>query len=418
LIEKPGDIRDLSLAEGQRNFVKRLRESSDAKIIVVSFGGRPRLLGDIVAKSDAILIAFLPGPDAGIAVVDLITGVTNPNAKLPITYPKYQDGGGVPYWHSVSDQCTGPNDTYEPLPHYAYNQCEVEWPFGYGLSYTTFKYSNLLIDSKKVLHVLRWSSNPSRGVKVSVKVKNTGDRSGSETIMFFIFDENRHVTPEYKRLIHFEKIKLDPGEERTVVYQLTTNSLWHVGPHDDTHDILQMGQKIRIGIGAETDCRRSGELCSDSISLEMGEQEIYNPVCETACNLLYMKGCHDNILPKACYATCLTSSSPVNVDEAGWGWNYVNCIESILLDDRRSDANKCQDVDSLCRKVLDKVASAEDYSSSVQSKYDYTTIVVSVLAGIVGTLIIISPFFKGACWQRRRNEGDIEFTAVNQNGVI
>ena len=274
--EKPGDIRDLFLAQGQRDFVHNLKESTNAKIIVVYFGGRPRLLGNIVDIADAIALAFLPGPDAGQAVVDLIAGKQNFSGRLPITYPKYEDMGGVPYWRAVSDQCTGPNDSNEPLPHYWYKKCDVEWEFGHGLSYTTFEYNDLRSDSAQIIYALPWSDRKSEvSANFSVKVKNTGDRTGMETVMFFIFVESRHVTPESKLLLHFERVELLPGEEKTVDFHLTPKLLRYVGPHDDRHDILQKGEKFRIRVGP------SG-LCSDFISLAMSDEEDYDPACERA----------------------------------------------------------------------------------------------------------------------------------------
>ena len=95
---------------------------------------------------DAVLVGFLPGPDAGQAVVDILSGKVNPSGRMPLTYPKYQDGGGIPYYHSVSDQCTSGDG---PLPHWSYVPCEVQWHFGHGHSYTQFE---TLISSSVPIH--------------------------------------------------------------------------------------------------------------------------------------------------------------------------------------------------------------------------------------------------------------------------
>ena len=238
-----------------------LKESTNAKIIVVYFGGRPKLLGNIVDIADAIALAFLPGPDAGQAVVDLIAGNQKFSGRLPITYLKYEDMSGVPYWNAVSDLLS---------------KRDVEWEFGHGLSYTTFVYSDLRSDSAQVIYALPWSNGTSEAsTNFSVKVKNIGDRTGMETVMFFIFVESRHVTPESKLFLHFERVELLPGEEKTVDFHLTPKLLRYVGPHDDRHDILQKGEKFRIRVGP------SG-LCSDFISLAMSDEEDYDPACERA----------------------------------------------------------------------------------------------------------------------------------------
>ena len=142
--EKPGDIRDLALPPGQIEYVRAVRQKTNGKVILVFFGGRPRLLGDAVGLSDAVFVAFLPGPDGGQAVVDLIVGVTqegefvSPAGCLPVTYPRFGDGGGIPYWRAVSAKCTVGGGG--GLPRFGYGECGVEWPFGFGLGYAAFVY--------------------------------------------------------------------------------------------------------------------------------------------------------------------------------------------------------------------------------------------------------------------------------------
>jgi len=431
MLEKPGDIRDLSIARGQIEFVQSLKASSNAKIIAVYFGGRPRLLGDIVQNADSILIAFLPGPDGGKAAIDLIAGDYNPAGRLPITYPKYQDGGGVPYWHSVSDLCTSTGNPHEPLPHWAYTQCEIEWPFGHGLSYTTFAYSNLKVSSNTVHHGLPWDKKGD-DITVSVDVENTGKIAGSDAVMFFIFEKSRHVTPEYKRLLSFERRKLAPGKKETVTMTLTSQNLRHVGPNDDKHDILQIKQKFRIGVGSATDCRnRSNEngLCTEELSLELAGKGSYSPVCEIACLLLSEKKClsERKISASDCYSMCQSSSSPMRTDGSGWGWNYLNCIEPILQDTLRQDGRECYEVDTLCRSVLrpelgedtniDQSGDTANIDQSGGTGSRYTTIIVSMFAGVIGTLIMLYPFYKHVFQSCIPNSEakEIEFTPVGQD---
>jgi beta-glucosidase len=421
--------------------VKQLKNESNAKIIVVYFGGRPRLLGDIVDSADSILIAFLPGPDAGQAVVEIITGDQNPSGRLAITYPKYQDGGGIPYWHTVSDQCTESNNPHEPLPHWIYAQCEVQWPFGYGLSYTSFKYTNLKVDSKTILHGLPWSDDGigSSSIKVSIDVQNTGSRRGFETIMLFLFVENRHVTPEYKQLIGYKRRKIDPGQTITQEFEVTTDMLRYVGPHDDRHDILQIGQKFRVGVGPTTDCRRmeSNELCTEMLTLDFHGKDIYEPSCEASCLLLETNGCLTihKLSASDCYTMCRSSHSPIGSTVSfGWGWNYLNCIESILFDKTRSNERKCYDVDNMCRNIFASTTSLdnkeEDTSIMDQSrtrpptveetgfaKNDFETVAMAVLAGVIGTLIIVYPFYRNARYSSKTRKGkdQIAFSPISRN---
>ncbi len=433
--EKPGDIRDLNLAEGQRDYVDSLKEVTNAKIIVVYFGGRPRLLGDVVDVADAIMIAFLPGPDAGEAALSLITGKENFSGKFPITYPKFQDMGGVPYWHAVSDQCTGPEDGNDPLPHYWYKKCDVEWSFGHGKSYTTFDYSNVKTDSTELYHSITWDDQKiESSVTISANVKNTGDRKGTETVMFFVFIENRHVTPEYKLLLHFEKVELDPGEEKSIEHLVTPSALKHIGPNDDKHDILQMGEKFRIGVGPHADCRSDNkEFCSDLITLEMSGSEDYDPACQKACSLLKDQQCLEDLLSiQECYETCLSSESPTNVDEHGWGWSYVNCIESIFLDRRRKNYSKCEAARSLCRDVLSDFATEKPVVSegpvlTDDTPYPYFASFISIVS-ILCLIVVISIPTRFLCvyiynWINDTNRAEvdktsIEFTSVSQNEVV
>lgn len=430
--EKPGDIRDLSLAQGQRDFVATIKDSTDARIIVVYFGGRPRLLGDIVEHADAIILAFLPGPDGGQAITELISGDHNFSGKLPITYPKYPDNGNIPYWRSVSDQCTGPSNTNEPLPHYVYNNCEVEWTFGHGLSYTSFEYSGLRIDSDKVTYVLPWSGKESgSNANVSVNVKNTGILAGMETVMFFTFVENRHVTPEYKLLVRFERIHLQPNEERTIKFELSSKTFQHIGPHDDTHDVLQMGERLRVGVGPYTDCRIDGnKLCSDSITLEMGDRDDYNPSCESACTNLHEHNClvKHQLNTDQCYTKCI-ASPPHTYGGIGWGWSYVNCIESIFLDKRRSDNSKCDDINLLCRNVFlpdninnssDTVPDTHSLQQTEQSNRSSVAVIVPTLAGTLGMTMIIFAFYerphRGGKFQREGKS--VEFASISSKDVV
>ena len=320
--EKPGDIRSLELPQGQLELVKALSDT-DAKIILVYFGGRPRLLRQMVNLVDAVLVGFLPGPDAGNAVLDIISGEANPSGRMPLSYPKYEDGGGSPYYHAVSDRCTSGNGS---LPHWETAQCEVQWPFGHGLSYTKFGYSDLELSSNTITYRAdgqgrrRLKSKGTETLDVSVRVRNEGSRAGSETVMFFTFDESRHTTPEYKRLRSFEKVYLEPGEEKVVTasFSLYDPDFLSVGPHDDSHLVIQNGLRFKIGVGAEVNCNNpessSSQLCSQFVTVDAGDD--YSSVCDAACTVWSESGCGEayDLSAESCWIMC-KSSGQENLDD-------------------------------------------------------------------------------------------------------
>jgi len=419
--EKPGDIRDLRLPQGQINFVKQIKSISKGKIILVYFGGRPRLLDDMVASSDSILLAFLPGPDGGQAVVDIISGESNPNAKLPITYPKYPDSGGVPYWHAVSDMCTGA-DKNKILPHYEYTKCEVEWPFGHGLSYTQFVHRDLKLSRTKLF--LKGEKHYKDEIDVSLKVQNVGGRSGQETVMLFLFIENRYVTPEHKILWYFEKIELKNGEEKAIQTKLSIDHLRHIGPHDDSHLVIQPGMSVKVGVGRYVDCRSdSSDLCSDSITVVNNDDEApYLAPCEVACNLWELVTNCDakyGMDFTDCLNRCISSTSPSVLDGySGWGWNYVSCIGPIVLDKKVEMSSKCQKLTTMCRDVF---KTHDDFNTTLgeSEKYEMT---FALIAGLIGVcLICISLFSKSPQQQRHRGskkkDGEIEFVPIQDRSI-
>jgi hypothetical protein len=254
-------------------------------------------------------------------MVDLLTGRANPSAKLPITYPKYEDGGGIPYLHAVSDMCT--KDTGDELPHWENAACEVQWPFGHGLSYSKFEYENLSLSSK-VLEHQRGSEEQGSSLTTTVTLKNTGTMAGSETVLFFTFDLARSTTPEYKRLRGFEKVWLEAGESTKVKLTISLEDLRFVGPHDETHYILQDGLEFQVGIGAHTDCRANSDdaLCSSVVSIRTDPD--YVGACEAACNLWSTSGCDDHygMSVDSCWDMCSSihqdTSGALELNNDGW----------------------------------------------------------------------------------------------------
>jgi beta-glucosidase len=199
--ETPGNINDLTLDEAQLRLVKALAKT-DAAIVVVLIEGRPRIIREIVDDADAIVMGYLPGQEGGVAISDVIFGDVNPSGKLSFTYPKYT-GDFTLYDHKKSEK-------YEP-----------QWPFGHGLSYTTFEYSNLNLNSTEI--------SKSDSLKVSVDVKNTGKRAGKEIVQLYLQDVVASVTPSVRRLKRFIKVSLEPGRMKTVTFTLNPEDLSFIG---------------------------------------------------------------------------------------------------------------------------------------------------------------------------------------------
>jgi beta-glucosidase len=205
--ETPGNINDLSLPDAQLDLITRLAETKKP-IVLVLIQGRPRLIHRIVDKVDAILMAYLPGNEGGQAIADILLGKINPSGKLPITYPKYPHD--LKCYDVKYSELTGMNNKYDP-----------EFPFGFGLSYTTFEYKNLSFD-KSVLKL-------NQKLNIYVTIKNTGNREGQEAILLYLSDKYASITPSVKRLKRFKKITLQPGEEREVSFTLVQEDLSFIG---------------------------------------------------------------------------------------------------------------------------------------------------------------------------------------------
>jgi beta-glucosidase len=389
--EKPGDLnQDLSLPKGQYDLVRAVSNATKAhggKVILVYIGGRPRILQDMVPASDAILIAFLPGPDGGRAIADLISGTHCPSAKLPITYPKFPSGGGAPYFHAVSDMCTvdtAADGSKTLFPHYDYALCEVEWPFGHGLSYTSFEYSNISVSK----HLLSLSDNE-ENLTFSVLVTNTGNILGTDTVLIFSFDKSRPVTPEYKRLRAFEKVVLRPGESKTVSVSLSIDNFRFVGPHDPSHRILQQGDNaFVIGVGSDVDCRIENKTCTGLIIISSGDH--YVDFCEASCNAWQRSGCIQEFSgfdATSCLKLCVHSASYENLENQ-WGWNYVDCIEEVgnqIL----AGENTCEGMVNQCRNIF----VASNYYAITGRKHPTTEFWFSIMAGLIGIFIIMHGLF-------------------------
>eukprot|EP00004_Rigifila_ramosa_P021277 TRINITY_DN562_c0_g1_i1.p1 TRINITY_DN562_c0_g1~~TRINITY_DN562_c0_g1_i1.p1 ORF type:complete len:545 (-),score=159.97 TRINITY_DN562_c0_g1_i1:7-1641(-) len=212
--EKPGDIFDLSLSSGQLDLVRQIA-STGTRVVLVLLEGRPRLLGDIVELSESVVLGMLPSNDGGLAIAEIIFGIVNPSGRMSFSYPSENGESSIPYFHKYSEA-----DSYAPL-----------WPFGHGLSYTTFEYSDLTV----VPAVVR----PGDSFTISVTVRNSGQRSGQHAVLAFVSDLYRSVTPEVKMLKAFTKIELAPGASQRVSFPLTTDALSFYG--------IDLTRQIEVG---------------------------------------------------------------------------------------------------------------------------------------------------------------------------
>ncbi len=208
--ETPGNLNDLWLSENQRNLVKELAKTGKPIILVLN-EGRPRLIADIEPLAKAVVDVFIPGNYGGDALANLLAGDANFSAKMPYTYPREINSLNT-YDYKVSEEVGTMAGAYN------YDaKVSLQWPFGYGLSYTTFDYANLKVDKS--------SFNADDILTVSVDVKNTGSRAGKEAVLLYSSDLVASIVPDNKRLRDFTKIELTPGETKTVTFQLPAKNL-------------------------------------------------------------------------------------------------------------------------------------------------------------------------------------------------
>ncbi len=212
--ETPGNLNDLTLSANQRNLVKALAATGKPVILVLN-EGRPRIINDIEPLAKAVVHVMLPGNYGGDALANLLAGDVNFSGKLPYTYPKYINSLATYDYKPCENvgQMAG-NYNYDAV-------MDVQWPFGFGLSYTSYAYSNLNVD--------KYSFAPGDVITVSVDVTNTGSVEGKESVLLYSSDLVASSTPDIKRLRGFDKISLKPGETKTVTLKLAADDLAFVG---------------------------------------------------------------------------------------------------------------------------------------------------------------------------------------------
>ena len=212
--ETPGNLTDLWLSENQRNLVKALAQTGKPVILVLN-EGRPRLIADIEPLAQGIIDILIPGNMGGDALVNLVSGKSNFSGKMPYTYPK-EINSLANYDFKKSEEVGTMEGAYD------YNaKITQQWGFGYGLSYTSYKYSNLKVSQSDFRH--------GDIIKVSVDVKNTGKVAGKESVLLFSSDLIASVVPDGRRLRAFDKVELQPGETKTMTFELKADDLAFVG---------------------------------------------------------------------------------------------------------------------------------------------------------------------------------------------
>ena len=212
--ETPGNLTDLWLSENQRNLVKELAKTGKPVVLVLN-EGRPRLIADIEPLAQGIINILIPGNMGGDALANLVSGKSNFSGKMPYTYPK-EINSLANYDFKKSEEVGTMEGAYD------YNaKITQQWGFGYGLSYTSYKYSNLKVSQSDFRH--------GDIIKVSVDVKNTGKVAGKESVLLFSSDLIASMVPDGRRLRAFDKIELQPGETKTVTFDLNADDLAFVG---------------------------------------------------------------------------------------------------------------------------------------------------------------------------------------------
>ncbi len=238
--ETPGTISDITLDAHQLELTKQLAQSGKP-IILVLLEGRPRIITQIVPYCSAIVLGFLPGPQGGDAIADVLYGDFNPSGKLPLSYPKFPNSF-VPYDHAILDGGfdgfpTGDNAYYNPM-----------YPFGHGLSFSTFKYENLAVnyDLVNAVKTLDQMPDSTKLVNISVDVTNTSQRDGVEVVELFTSQDYATVIPNAQRLKNFIRVAIKAGETKKVNFSLTPKNLSYINAQNKR--VTESGDyKVMVG---------------------------------------------------------------------------------------------------------------------------------------------------------------------------
>ncbi len=224
--ETAGNIDSLSLDQAQINLAGAMI-ATGKPVILVTLGGRPRIITAIAEQVSGVILGFLPGMEGGEAIADVLYGDYNPDGKLPISYPR-NTNDSVMYDH-------------KPIESYELNAYKPLYPFGHGLSYTAFQTSGLKVEKDKI--------NLGENIKISVTVKNIGSLKGKETVLLYLNDVAASVSRPNKQLKAFKKIELNPGQAENLSFTLTPDDLSFIGV--DLKRIVEPGD-FKVMVGNET----------------------------------------------------------------------------------------------------------------------------------------------------------------------
>jgi beta-glucosidase len=296
----------------------------------------------------------------------------------------------------------------------------VQWSFGHGLSYTQFTYSDLRLNTEILKH--HWDNDHESELEVTVTVTNSGRMAGAEIVFFFTFDEFRSATPENKRLRGYQKVWLDPGQSMEAMTKIALDDLRFVGPHDDTHYILEDGMVFRVGVGSDVDCRSDpgNELCSNTITIQT--ENDYVGACEAACQIWERSGC-DTFTADSCRDACSSihnqdsSQTGVQLNNDGWGWTYVQCLESLVWNEAFDSATDCWKSTKFCRDVvntsgMDEFGSGKSTRSFSPTGITNAATAMSLFAGLFASVMIMLAM-RGQFSQESEGSDGLQFSPVS-----
>jgi beta-glucosidase len=224
--ENVGNIDDLNLPWAQTQLALELAKTGKPIILVLA-EGRPRIVTEAESKSAATLMMYFAGNEGGDALANILFGDANPSGKLSVTYPKFPNSLNNYYRKNLENGNPDDSHGYKPL-----------YEFGYGLSYTTFGYSNL--------HISKPTLKEGETLTITVDVKNTGQLDGKESVLLYTSQMYASISPDFKRLRAYDKIDLKPGESKTVTFKLTSKDLAFV--NDVSKTVTEPGEfKLMIG---------------------------------------------------------------------------------------------------------------------------------------------------------------------------
>ena len=235
--ETPGNDVDMNLSANQKELVRSLA-ATGRPIILILNGGRPRIINDIEPLATAVVDILLPGNYGGDALAALLSGEENFSGRLPFTYPKYVNKFAVyDYKPSESQGMMAGSYNYNAV-------MDIQWPFGHGMSYTAFKYSNMTVSAD--------TFGADDVLKITVDVTNAGARAGKESVLLYSSDLYASSTPDVRRLRAFEKVEIEPGETVTVELELTAKDLafadyygkWRLEEGDFILSVGNLSQKV------------------------------------------------------------------------------------------------------------------------------------------------------------------------------